>query len=267
MHSDTKKLPTLGFVGTGTISTALVTAFCLRDVAHPYPIVVSPQYEEKAAMLKARFPERVSIADSLQEVADRSDWLFLAVLPQAGEEVCRSIRFRPEHKVVNLIMGKTFEQLRSWIGETELLTHIIPMTFIAEEKGPIVLCPQNAVVKELLSPISEVVEVPSRHLAAALQAITGFGASVLTLINNLVVWGKEQGLEERVAIDYVSQFFAALANQARVCDGEDLHVLAEEATPGGLNSMAREFIASKGGFDLWLEILNPMMDRAHANKD
>ena len=88
------KLPTLGLIGTGTLAAALVTGFCSRAAETPYPIVLSPRSRENAARLKAAYPDRVTVAESMQEVVDRSDWVMLAVLPGAGEEV-----FAPDQSV------------------------------------------------------------------------------------------------------------------------------------------------------------------------
>ena len=45
------KLPTLGFIGTGTLASALVTGFCARAPETPYPIVLSPRSRDNAARL------------------------------------------------------------------------------------------------------------------------------------------------------------------------------------------------------------------------
>ena len=125
------RLPILGFLGTGGITSALVRGLCPRAVQPPYPIVVSPRPAETAARLSHAFPDRVSVAGTMQEVVDRSDWVILAVLPQAGEEVCRSLAFRPEQRVASLLCGIPLEQVRDWIGETAALVYLVPSAFHA----------------------------------------------------------------------------------------------------------------------------------------
>jgi pyrroline-5-carboxylate reductase len=73
----------LGFVGTGTITEAVVTGLFktrFRDAA----IAVSPRNDEVAARLAATHPN-VSIASSNQDLFDSSDIVFLAVRPQIVE--------------------------------------------------------------------------------------------------------------------------------------------------------------------------------------
>ena len=63
------KLPTIGFLGSGAITTALVTGLCERAADAPYPLVVSDAKAEACEKLRARFPGRVTAAATLQELS------------------------------------------------------------------------------------------------------------------------------------------------------------------------------------------------------
>ena len=51
----------LGFIGTGIITTSVVTGFCESGMEN-LQIVVSPRNKERAQMLHEKYPEIVSIA-------------------------------------------------------------------------------------------------------------------------------------------------------------------------------------------------------------
>lgn len=247
-------LPTLGFIGCGTITSALVRGFC-RSAAPAYSMIVSPRNTGKSAALKAAFPDRVTVAESMQEVADAADIVFVAVLPKAAEEVYTSVRFRREHTVINLVMGCPLTRVRGWIGETKNLVHIIPMTFVAEVNGPIILYPENAFVRELLSPLGEIVAAETQAQMKTLQQITGLGASFDTLFRDTVLWGIQEGLSKRTSISYVASFYAALAQQAGRGTLERVKELAEEYTPGGLNWKGKTTLEAKDAFAPWTDAL------------
>lgn len=76
-----RTLPTIGFIGIGDIASALITGFCERAADVPYPFVVSPRNAQKATRLAEKYPDRVTVAASMQEVVDRSDWVVISVLP------------------------------------------------------------------------------------------------------------------------------------------------------------------------------------------
>ena len=91
----------LGFVGTGALSSAIVTG--LKSLpGETTPVVVSPRNEEIAADLAARYPD-VRIAADNQAVVDQCDTVMLAVRPQIAREVLKELRFQPDHHVVSLI--------------------------------------------------------------------------------------------------------------------------------------------------------------------
>jgi pyrroline-5-carboxylate reductase len=71
----------LGFIGTGTITSAVVEGFCTSG--HPCSILVSPRNEQKARSLEARFSQ-VHRAASNQEVLNRCEVAVLALRPSAA---------------------------------------------------------------------------------------------------------------------------------------------------------------------------------------
>ncbi|MGD9115461.1 MAG: NAD(P)-binding domain-containing protein, partial [Desulfobacterales bacterium] len=75
----------LGFIGTGVITSAIVTGLCTL----PKPltsILVSPRNREKARNLASAFTN-VKVASSNQEILDNADALVLAILPQNREKI------------------------------------------------------------------------------------------------------------------------------------------------------------------------------------
>lgn len=256
--------PTIGFIGAGTIASALATAFC-QDQSRPYPILLSPRNAEKAAALRERFPERIRIAGSMQEVVDGADWVFITVLPQVGEEVCRSLRFRQEQKVINLMTDINLPQIAEWIGPTALLAHLVPLSFVAVRRGPIILYPPLEEAIDLIQPIGDVVAVDDRYHAAVLAAVTAYVASYFTLTQQIVDWVASLGVPLDTAKDYTTRMFAALAGQSVDATPQRLRELAEEMTPGGINYMVQQYINDKQAFAPWTEAMEAVMTRLCKN--
>jgi pyrroline-5-carboxylate reductase len=86
----------LGFVGTGAITSAIVTGLNASDAGRD-SILVSPRNAEVAAALTAKFPN-VAVAESNQAVLDGSDVVILAIRPQVTVEVLSDLKFRPDHQ-------------------------------------------------------------------------------------------------------------------------------------------------------------------------
>lgn len=229
-----QNLPTLGFLGSGAITAAMVTGFCTRAPDAPYPIVVSDRREDARRKLEEAFPDQVMAAESFQECVDRSDWVVIAVLPEAGKEVMESLTFRPDHKVINVMFDKTVEEISAWMNcKVDVMVHMIPGTFLAFYPGPIVLCPPTPEAAEIFGHIGKTVSVESRWQAAVFGAITGCFAPVFAVLDRLIDWAASQGAPEDAATEYITSLFAAVTQEACGKDRAGVHTMATVSTPGG----------------------------------
>ena len=256
-------LPTIGFLGAGAIVTAMVTGFCERAQDAPYPLIVSDMNPEACKKLVDRYPERVKAAESLQACVDASDWVVIAVWPQAGEEVVRSLTFRPSHKVINVMFDKTVEEIKTWMNcEVDTMLHMIPGTFLNFYPGPIVQCPPTQEAAEIFGKIGKIVNVESRYHAAAFGSITGLFAPIFAVMDHVIDWAvKEEGVPAEAATQYVTNMFAAVCQEACGKDKDGVHTMATVSTPGGINMQALEIMNGQGAFDIWYETLKPIMAR------
>ena len=241
----------VGFIGTGAITAAVVTGFCARAQGTAFPIVLSPRTRQTAARLQAAYPARVRVADSMQAVLDQSEWVVLAVPPDQGEAVCRSLRFRTDHKVISFLPDKSLPQLRDWIGETAMLVHMVPLTFNALCDGPVLLYPPQSEAAALFGCIGRVIEVDSPEKMSALSAITACVTPLFAVMDTLTAWLREKGVSDAQAVSYVTGFFDAVCTEAIALDPAGVHRMARESTPGGINLMAKDILEKAGGFAAW----------------
>lgn len=258
----TQRLPTLGFLGSGAITTAMVTGFCRRAVDTPYPIIVSDRKEPARRKLSEAFPDRVSAAGSFQECVDRSDWVVIAVLPEAGKEVVEALTFRPEHKVINVMFDKTAEEIAGWMNcKVSTLLHMIPGTYLSFAPGPIVQCPPSPEAAEIFGKIGRIVSVESRYQAAVFGAVTACFTPMFAVLDRLTDWAVSEGVPEDAAVEYITGMFAAVTQEACGNDRAGIHRMATVSTPGGINMQALELIEKAGGFTAWVDAMGAVLAR------
>lgn len=256
------QLPTIGFLGAGAIVNAMVTGFCTRGADAPYPIIVSDAKPEAREGLQAKFPDRVTATETLQECVDRSDWVVIAVWPYVGEEVIRSLKFRPDHKVINIMFDKTVEEIRTWMNcEVDTMLHMIPGTYLTFYPGPIVQCPPTPEAAEIFGHIGKIVNVDSRYQAAVFGSVTGLFASIFAVMDHVIDWAMSEGVPEEAATTYVTNMFAAVCQEACGKGKDGVHYMATVSTPGGINLQALDLITKAGGFQAWVDALKPVMVR------
>ena len=69
----------LGFIGTGKITSSVVTGICRSNISFS-KIVLSPRNKNNAKKLKKKF-RKILIAKNNQELVNSCNWIFLAVTP------------------------------------------------------------------------------------------------------------------------------------------------------------------------------------------
>ena len=255
--------PTIGIIGVGVIGSALAKGFATAQPA--CSLLLSSRSKENMTQLSVDYPEHVRLATDNQQVLDEADWVILCIPPAQGETILKSLRFRPENKVVNLMADKSLEKIAGWIGHTALLAHIVPLPFVAQHLGPIVIYPQSEELYDLMAPLGQIVVAENLHEVHVLQSITALMAPFDTLLDVIVRWAGDNGVEEMAAKAYTTAFFGAICQQVAQAPAGRLSELANEMTPGGLNAMAKEFIGKNQGFNIWAEALKPVIERLSAS--
>ena len=258
-----KTLPAIGFIGCGALSTALITGFCERAADTPYPIIVSNRTPKAAEALAERFPDRVTAAASFQECVDKSDWVVIAVLPEAGESVVRSLTFRPEHKIVNVMFDKTAATVASWMNVPPAkIVYLLPGTFNAFCHGPMILCPPDGEAAEIFGQIGEITPLRDPSETAVYAAVTACFAPLFAVMDEIISWMVgEQGAAPEQAVQYVTGVFTAIAAESMRKDRNGIHTMATVSTPGGINMQALAHLRETGAFSEWRSMLTEILVR------
>ena len=77
----------LGLIGTGKIGPAVMTGYCSENGWQPDHVYVSERSKAKSSLLKSKFESRVTIAATNQEIVDKSDVIFIGLLPDVARQV------------------------------------------------------------------------------------------------------------------------------------------------------------------------------------
>ena len=106
-----------GFIGCGTIATAIATGLASPDHANYLSqygfsiesIAVTRRSESKSTKLKEDFPSTVTVYESAEDVVTNSEIVFLCVLPQQLDTVLDDLKkkgaWRADHTLVSLVVS------------------------------------------------------------------------------------------------------------------------------------------------------------------
>ena len=250
----------LGFIGTGNISSDVITGICNSKISFKR-IVVSPRNKQKAQKLKKKF-KRVSIAKSNQDVIDKSDWVFLGVLPKVGEKILPRLNFKTNQTIVSFISTINYAQLKKIVKKKAKIVRAIPMPPISLGKGPVPIFPPDKKVKNFFDKIGTTIEIKSEKLSKNFWAISGSMASFYELLKVLSDWLVKKKLKRNQAQKYITSLYSALAALAAVHAEKNLkNFVVESQTPGGLNWQGVNELRKSGYFKSLEKSINNILKR------
>lgn len=251
---------TLGFVGTGAITAAIVTGLSSEGGRRP-AIRLSPRNAAVAADLAGRF-DNVSVCASNQQVLDESGTVILAVRPQVAEEILSPLVFSPGHAVISLVAGFPTRRIAGLVSPAHNICRAISLPSVAQRRSPIAVFPPQGAATELFAPLGQVFEIHTEDHLNAFSTATSTMAAYFGFIGNIAAWVARKGIPEQQARDYMARMFAGLSDASLEGPRSFEHLAAAHATPGGLNEQVLRDLTAHGIFDTLTTALDSVHRRA-----
>jgi pyrroline-5-carboxylate reductase len=241
----------LGFIGTGRITSAVVTGICHSDISYK-KIIIFHRNKSISQSLKKKF-NKISISKDNQEIVNACDWIFLSVTPTVGEKIIKDLKFRSNQTIISFISTITLTQLKKAIKVKAKIVRAIPLPPISLKKGPVPICPLNKKVKDFFNKIGTTVEIKNEKSSINFWATSGMMAPFYELLRVMTDWLVKRGVKKNNAQKYITSLFLALSEDAVVSSKKDLKYLVKESqTPKGLNEQGVKELR-KAGFYKSLE--------------
>jgi pyrroline-5-carboxylate reductase len=251
---------TLGFVGAGAITSAIVTGLHASDTP-PSRIILSPRNAETASALAARFPA-VLVAASNQDVLDQCDTVVLAVRPQVAASVFEQLRFMPSHQVISVVATFSIDRLRRLLSPAQSITRAIPLPSAAQRQSLTALYPADKSAFGLFQLVGPAFTVDTEDQFNALGAASSAVASYFAFADSLATWLARRGLAAMEARNYVASILPSLRDEAEHQPDLGFRSMAvAHATPGGLNEQILKQLEAHGVFDTISDALDQVMLR------
>jgi pyrroline-5-carboxylate reductase len=228
----------IGFCGAGNMGGAIIGG--LSGVAD-ITVLAHDVDETKVAALAGK--KLAQAAASPEELAAKSDYLFLCVKPQYLESAMAKLagQLRPETVVLSIVAGVTMAKLHALTGDRCPVVRVMPNTPALVGAGQFALCLDDptlsetakAFVRELFAKLGRTYVLEEKHFDA-FTGLAGSGpAYVLYFMEALIESGVYLGFPRNLAADIV----------AGLMDGT-----AKLAAQSGLHpSVLREMVTSPAG--------------------
>ena len=235
----------LGFIGTGEITSAMVTGLSSSD-APLESIRVSPRNLAMATALANRFPD-VSIAPSNQDVLDSCDAVVVAVKPNVARGVLSALRFRADHHVISVVSSLSVKSVSQLVGPAIGVTRAVPLPSTAKRIGPTAIYPSDPIADKIFAAIGTVFDVESEDEFEAICAATATIAASCALMDGISSWLSRNSIPEPKAREYISRMFLGLVRTVVDAPEETFQSLSDHhATAGGTNEQFLKHMVEEG---------------------
>ena len=250
----------LGFIGTGKITSAVITGICKSSISYN-KIIISHRNKSISSSLKKKF-KKISISKDNQEIVDKCDWVFLSVTPTVGEKIIKDLKFKSNQTVISFISTITLTQLKKAIRVKAKIVRAIPLPPISLKKGPVPICPPNKKVKDFFNKIGTTVEIKNEKSSINFWSTSGMMAPFYELLRVMTDWLVKRGVKRNNAQKYITSLFLALSEDAVVNSKKDLKYLVKESqTPKGLNEQGVKELTKAGFYKSLEKTLNSIHKR------
>jgi len=250
----------LGFIGTGKITSSVVTGICGSKISFK-KIIVSSRNRNVARNLKRKF-KKVFIAKNNQEIINSCNWIFLAVTPSVGEKIIKHLKFKSSQTVISFISTMTLLQLKKAIKVKAKIVRAVPLPPISLRKGPVPIFPPNKKVKNFFNKLGTTVEITNEKLSKNFWSTSGMMAPFYELLSTMSNWLVKHGVKRDKAQKYITSLFVALSEDAVVNSKKDLkHLVKESQTPKGLNEQGVKELRKAGFYRATDKTLSSILKR------
>ncbi|TNB49873.1 F420-dependent NADP oxidoreductase [Martelella lutilitoris] len=251
---------TIGFIGTGEITKAVVTGMSTADGEKP-TILVSPRNEEIAAGLADRF-ENVEIAASNQDVIDGAETVCLALRPGDAEEIVKTLKFGPSHHVISFMPTFSQARLARIVAPATRITLVTPLPAVAFHGGPTPVFPPDEDAIAMFEPLGTVVAAETDDEYQAMCVATASLAGAFAYYETIADWLQAKNLPADKARAFSGAVFYALAATARNAPDMSFSELTHEsATRGGTNEQVLKHLKDNNVYTAFSKALDGIWDR------
>jgi len=237
----------LGFLGTGTISEAVVRGICSAATINA-TISVSPRNHERAQQLAADF-KQVTVAENNQQVINDSDYVFIALRRQIVADELSKLDFSRTKAIISLVPTISRAQIAQYCRQSiENIYRAVPLPFIEKHQSTTPMFPNEPTLQSIFKQTGGVI-IATDEKQFDLFMLGGSTMGIYFKFAGLCAnWLNEQGLQAEQANLYISRLFLSLAQQSAAQTNPNFKSLQDEySTKGGTNELIAKRFEDFGG--------------------
>ena len=223
----------LGFIGTGKIASSIIYGI-FKSKLKINKIYISSRNRNIAKKLSVKF-KKVKILKNNQDIINLSSVIILSVTPIVGRKILKNLKFNNEKTIISLISTIKLIDLKKITG-VKKACKAIPLPFVENRLGPVIVSPKNKIAKKIFSKLGHVIELNNEKISYSFWSTSSIMASYYELLNVSASWLIRKKIDKKMANKYIADLFLSLSQDANNKNIRGFKKLvAESQTPKGLN--------------------------------
>ena len=232
---------TIGFLGGGNMASGIIGGLIDRKSYEPKNIFVREINKDRAAWLQKQFG--LSIVESNEELAGKTNLIVFAVKPQDGEKAGKELApyIKGQKTIVSILAGSQIEKLHAWLGENVSIARIMPNTMIESQRGYSALtfdtsfdAAKKEEVRGITESIGKTLEIPESQFDAFTASSCAGPEWLILYAGALVDAGVKTGLNRDDVRKIVIENLIATGKVLENTDRHFYQITDEMNTPGGI---------------------------------
>ena len=228
----------LGFIGTGKIASSIIFGI-FKSSLKINKIYISSRNRNIAKKLSVKF-KKVKTLKNNQDIINLSSVVLLSVTPSVGKKILKDLKFDKKKTIISLISTIKLNDLKKSTG-VKKVCKAIPLPFVENRLGPIILSPKNKIAK----------------ISFSFWSTSSIMAAYYELLNSTTKWLIKKKIKPKTATKYSSELFLSLSKDAVLKKEIGFNKLvADSQTPGGLNMQVLKELKKGKFYDKFLKSLD-----------
>jgi pyrroline-5-carboxylate reductase len=246
----------IGIIGLGHPAGFLVEG--LRKAAPDLPILLADRDPERAEGLGSRWGAHV--LRSNQALADASDLIILALLPEDVVPACEAVIFRPGQVVASTAAKVPLARIAAAVAPASAV-RVMPISSAMLIASPTLLYPFHPGVCALFSRLGQVHAMPDEASFISASVVTAFHGWIATLVADTVAWANRAGVPSDTARSLVLETVRSVVDTALAQpDLQFADLLHESAAPGGTSAQGLGVLQERRVLASWTEALDVVLE-------
>mmetsp|Transcript_6190 Transcript_6190/g.7211 ORF Transcript_6190/g.7211 Transcript_6190/m.7211 type:complete len:327 (+) Transcript_6190:89-1069(+) len=264
---------TLGFIGCGTIASAIVTGFLTQNEIPISAVYVSRRSQSKSSALAQKYGDRIIICDDNQKIVDSCGTLFVCVLPEKEEEIISGLTIGNDKTLISLVSTSKVKDLIDRSGlPVEQVYKMICLPAVAKLEGtPLLVPPNTSDLHRLISTLGggTCINCKDESIMEAMMVTTCMMGPIYGLMKRNRDYLVGQGVPAGDASFVVGrQYYGMVKDALTDCENPDrFDNLVEEQTPGGLNEQTLRNLDGEGFLDTYEKAMGAVLSRIQGKTD